>query len=165
MPPVLGHGLDPRNIDKAVAVCRAFNSAHHIPLLKAACAGQVAVTFLSSRLSRPNIYALGKEKRPSLILVGDDEGRTTGPMGWVATAQMLQWAKGALVHATGGDQQSYTLAVTMAEQLGRLLLVETSSDAAEAWVTELQKVGVFTVLLLPTGDGVHPVEPEREPAV
>ena len=164
MPPVLGRGLNPRNVEKGIALCKAFDSEHHIPLLKAAAVGRIAATFLTDRLSRPNIYALGKEKRPSLIMVGDDEGRTTGPMGWVATAQLMQWAKGALVHATGGDQQSYMLAVTMAEQFSRLLLVETSSDAAEAWVTGLRKVGVFTIVLLPTGDGVHPVPSEQERA-
>ena len=164
MPPVLGAGLDPRNVEKGINLCRALGSEHHIPLMQAAGVGRIVLTALVDRLQRPNLYALNKEKRPALILVGDDEGRTTGPLGWIASTQLMQWARGALVHATGADQQSYMLAVTMAEQFGRMLLIETASNAAEAWAAKLQQAEVFTILLLPTGDGVHPVEPEQEQA-
>ena len=164
MPPVVAGKLDPRNVARAIAMCEALDSTHYALLLKAAGAGRIAMTGLVDRLSRPNLYALNKAKQPALIVVGDDDNRTTGPMGWAATAQMMQWARGCLLHATGADQRSYALAVTMAEDLGRLLLVETSSDAAEAWLSVLQGADVPTVLLRPTGDGVHPVEPEQEQA-
>ncbi len=164
MPPVLAGKLDPRNVARAVALCEALDSAHHVPLFQAAGVGRIAMTGLADRLSRPNLYSLNKSKQPALIVVGDDDHGTTGPMGWAATAQMVQWARGCLLHATGGDQRSYALAISMAEDFGRLLLIETSSDAAEAWLSVLRAADVPTVLLRPTGDGIHPVEPERERA-
>lgn len=164
MPPVLGAGLDPRNIEKAIGICKALGSDHHVPLLQAVGVGRIAMTMLGDRLARPNLYALNREKRSGLVLIGDDEGNTTGPAGWAAAAQAMQWARGGLIHATGGDRRSYMLAVTMAEQVGRLLLIECSSDAAEAWASALQAASVPAVILLPTGDSVHPVEPERERA-
>ncbi len=162
MPPVLAGKLDPRNVACAIALCEAHGSSHHIPLFKSAGVGRIAMTCLTDRLSRPNLYALNRAKQPALILIGDDDDSVTGPMGWAATAQVMQWARAVFVHASGGDQRSYMLGVTMAEDVGRLLLVETSSDAAEAWVAALQHADVPTVLLLPTGDGIYPVEPEPE---
>lgn len=158
MPPVMAGNLHPQNIARAIQLCEAHDSQHHIPLFQAAGAGRIAMTALTDRLSRPNINALRKARRPALILVGDDEGATTGPLGWAATAQLMGWAKGAVVHGSGGDRTSYMMAVLLAEDFGRLLLIETSSDAVASWAAALVRAGVRTVCLKPTGDGVHPVD-------
>ena len=160
MPPVLGNDLDPRSIAKAIEACASCGSDHHIPLFQAVGVGRLALTALTDRLARPNLYALNKSRTPALILVGDDDYHTTGPLGWAATEQLTHWAKGALVHGTNGDRRSYAMAIEMAEHYGRLLLIETSSDAAEAWVDVLRLAGVPTILLRPGGGGSHPVDGE-----
>lgn len=161
MPPVLSSGLNPKSIAGAIAFCQAHDSDHHVPLLQAAGAGRIAFTPVTNRLSRPNINALGKARRPALILICDDAHDTTGPLGWAATAQVAQWARGAMVHGTGGNRQSYMLAVLMAEQCGRFVLVETSSDAADAWVDLFKGSGVPSIKLQPASDAVHPIDPEE----
>jgi len=161
MPDILGENLDPRNVAKAIEICKAYNSEHHIPLFQAAAVGRIAMTALTNRLSRPNINALRKSKRPALILVGDDEGSTTGPLGWVASTQLVQWARGAIVHGTGADPQNYAMAVAMAEMLGRVVLVETTSDAAEAWWGAFERAGVPGVAIIPPNGDAHPIEPEQ----
>ena len=160
MPPVLAEGIDPRNLEKAIAFCRTHESEHHIPLLQAVGVGRLAYTALTDRLACPNVHALSRSRRASLILVGDDEGQTTGPYGWAAADQLARWTRGAMVHGTGGCRASYTLAVNMAQAAGRFVLVETSSDAAEAWAEIFDRADVPTLILRPSGGGVHPVEPE-----
>ncbi|MGI4942651.1 MAG: hypothetical protein ACRYHQ_19130 [Janthinobacterium lividum] len=164
MPPVLAGNLRPENIARAIRLCQALDSDHHVPLFQAAAASRIAMTALADRLSRPNMNALNKAKRPAIILVGDDDDACTGPLGWAATDQVLGWSRAAVVHATGGDRASYAMAVLLAETYGRLALIETSSGAADAWIRALVRANVATVHLKPTGDGVHPVYPEQEAA-
>lgn len=160
MPPVID-GSNVRGIANLIALCTTHNSTHHIPLFQSVGTGRIVMTGLHDRLSRPNLNALNKAHQPGVILIADDEGNTTGPLGWVATSQMLAWANGAMVHATGGDRASYVMAVMMAETSGRFLLIETSSDAADSWAEVLVKANIKTVILKPSGDGLHPVEPDQ----
>ena len=160
MPPVLGEGTDPRNLARAIAFCRTHRSEHHIPLLQAVGVGAIAYAALTDRLARPNTFALGRSRRASLIMVGDDDASVIGPLGWVAADQLVRWARGAMVHGTGGCQPSYRLAVSMAQMTGRFVLIETSSDASDAWAEIFDRAGVPTLLLRPAGGGVHPIEPD-----
>lgn len=161
MPPVLAGHLDPRNVARAIALCRANDAEHHVVLLEAAAARQLAYTALGSRLARPNLHALNKAAGPALIVVGDDDGDTTGPTGWLALPQLATWARGAVVHGTGGDRPTYQLAISMAQEVGRLLLVETSSDAVEPWALALARAGVRSLCLVPSSGGVHPIDADR----
>jgi hypothetical protein len=161
MPPVLAGDLDPRNVARAIAFCRANDAEHHVVLLEAAAAKRLAYTALGSRLARPNLHALNKAAGPALVLLGDDDGDTTGPAGWVALPQLTTWARYAVIHGTGGDRPTYQLAISMAQEVGRLLLVETSSDAVEPWTRALTRAGVRTLCFVPSGGGVHPIDADQ----
>ncbi|NPD66063.1 hypothetical protein HN018_19580 [Lichenicola cladoniae] len=158
MPPVLDERTDPRAMVHAISFCKTFGADHHVTLFNATAAGRIAFTALPHRLSKPNLYQLNKSKRPALILVGDDDDQVTGPLGWAATAQLVSWARIAVVHGAGADQRSYLMAVAAAEDFGRALLIETSSDAAEAWMTTLRAADVPSVMVVPPPGSVHPIE-------
>ena len=67
-----------------------------------------------------------------------------------------------MIHASGGDTRSYELAVEMAIQVRRFLLVETDTAHVDAWRNALAdaRPAVPFLALLPR-DGLHPAMPAR----
>jgi hypothetical protein len=95
--------------------------------------------------------------RPTVILIGDDPGAPDGmggPDAWRCTRSLGRWARGVLVHGTGGQAAHYAGAVRAARQLGRVALIETTSVHAQAWAERLNCRR--TLLLLPRS-GSHPL--------
>lgn len=110
----------------------------------------------------PPLYRLGKQGRPIVVLVGDDDYRPAGPRTWACAAKLRTWAAFAIVHGTGAQRAHYDMAAEMAKRVRRLLLIETTSEAAQEWAAFLRERTPelpFMGILPP--DGVHPVTPDR----
>jgi len=105
---------------------------------------------------------MSRNRLPSIVLIGDDDysERAGGPSSWTATAPVLRWARGGMVHASGGDLASYRLAQSMAAAAKRFVLIETSTVHEGAWSDALLAAKVPFVKLLPT-NGIHPVAPPK----
>ena len=95
--------------------------------------------------------------------MGDDDYATTGPDGWACAAKLRTWAAFAVVHGTGAKREHYTMAACMVAKVGRLLLIETSSDGAQQWAAFLhERSPPLTFMgLLPPAPGSHPVMPAK----
>jgi hypothetical protein len=149
-------------IDRAVAAAATAGAEHMAELLRAVRRGEIALVQPLDRSAPVSMARLKRAPRPVLVVIGDDDYCSTGPSGWACLPTLLCWARGAIVHGTGANVESYRGAVAMAQQTGRGVLVETSSGCAVAWREAFRTAGrpVQTLTLLPHG-GVHPLMPAR----
>jgi hypothetical protein len=143
---------------RGIDILRRSGGHSHVPLLEAGRDGLVSLVFLRDRSGALPWGKIRRSTRPVLVLLGDDDEVASGPEGWGCASQLTQWAKGAIVHASGAEALHYRAAVTGAVECGRMLLIETASHHAKAW-TELLPA-TPTLVIWPRG-GVHPVETQR----
>ena len=97
--------------------------------------------------------------RPVVVLVGDDDHCSTGPLGWASARGLLHWARAGLVHASSASAASYRAAIDMAVHHRRLLLVETDTAHADEWSEAVLRRQLPCVRVLPTDGGAHPIAP------
>ncbi len=71
--------------------------------------------------------------RPSVLLVGDDDGVDRGPDGFPAANKALDWARWILLHAAGAEREHYHLAIAAAHLHRRVLIIECSTATLPAW--------------------------------
>ncbi len=146
-------------IPLAISQVQAGGAAHRAVLLRAIYRGLIAHTELQRETTASHVKRfIAAARAPALILVGDDDYASTGPDGWRQTTRLMQWARLVIVHAAGADVEQYEAFVTVARQIGRVLLVETDAAHAEAWTQAALAVRAppAVQLILPI-DGLHPV--------
>ena len=127
-----------------------------MPVVEALRDGQIAVQFLL-RDQRAPLGAMRRTSLPLLAWIGDDDA-SCGPDGWRCALRVTRWARGGVVHASGGEAEHYRTVVkgTLCER--RFVLVETSSRHAAAWMALM--AGKPTLAIVPRG-GQHPVDMEE----
>jgi hypothetical protein len=150
----------PDQIDRLIARASMLNLPGRVELLRAVRDGAINLIEIERKAEAP-MRAMERSTRPVVILIGDDDYRSTGPTGWAAWRRLGYWSNGAMVHATGGDAKSYRLAIGLALMEPRFLLIETDSAHAHDWGAALQKRRIPCIGLVPPS-GAHPVMPARE---
>ena len=126
-----------------------------MPVVEALRDGQIAVQFLL-RDQRAPLGAMRRTSLPLLAWIGDDDGDAScGPDGWRCALQVTRWARGGVVHASGGEAAHYRTVVKGTLHERRFVLVETSSRHAAAWMALM--AGKPTLAIVPVG-GAHPVD-------
>ena len=153
-----------RDVESAAATAVRMNLPQ-APLVEAAAAGIIAVSFFNDPASEFPRALLKVHSRPLVIVVGDDPPMTAsasvGPEPWVMRRRLRHWMpRYALVHATGGLASQYREIVQAALLFDRLLVVETGTAVADAWRDVLLPLCPVTVML-PNDGGVHPVSEAR----
>lgn len=153
----------PAEFARLIALSESMGDGYMTELLRPASRGDLTLMLPSRGTVQPPFYRLAKKRRPIVALVGDDDYQTTGPDGWACADKLRAWAGFAVVHGTGAQRHHYAMAAAMAAEVGRLLLIETSSDGAQQWaaflherIPALQFMGV-----LPPAPGSHPVMPSK----
>ncbi|WP_428487218.1 hypothetical protein [Rhodopila sp.] len=149
----------PSDIDKLIAEMARLEKPHRVELLRSVRQHETNLVELGRTADAPT-RELERSLRPTIVLLGDDDYSTTGPIGWTAFRRLGYWARGAMVHATGGDVASYRLAIELALTKQRFLLIETSSAHAHEWGAALHKRNIPAIGLLPPA-GVHPLPMAR----
>ena len=120
--------------------------------------GDIAVLFNTDRERPVSVEELSKAQLPTLVVIGDDDYRSTGPAGWRATPALAAWAEAAVVHASGASAETYAEAAKAARIKGRAVLVETDTAHARDWAEVFRDRPVLLVL---PRDGAHPAVPPR----
>jgi hypothetical protein len=126
-------------------------------LLTAVQAGRIALTIIAGHKSNWTPRSL-RSPLPTIILISDDDDavKTRDPDEWRCALSAIAWARGAIVHGTAARGPEYAAAVTMAESLGRFLLIETGSRHVQAWMTAISPRRIPALALIPKNGGVHP---------
>lgn len=148
-------------IPGAISRLQAGGAAHRVALMRAVYRGRIAHLELQRETSAGTLKRfMGCACLPELILVGDDDYRSSGPSGWRQTSRLMRWARRIIIHAAGGEADQYEGFVKSACAIGRLLLVETDAAHAQEWVQVAlaHRAHGRLCLILPT-QGVHPVCP------
>ena len=125
-----------------------------MPVIEALQAGIIGVQMLQ-RTERAPLGDMRRAPLPLLILIGDDDDASTGPDGWRPALAAIRWARGAILHAAGGEAAHYETAVMGTLATGRMLLIETSTQHAPAWATALGSTP--TLFIIPRDGKPHPV--------
>jgi len=133
----------------------------HAALFRAVRGRQISL-IVATRGTPISHKVLNQSQRPTVVLLGDDDGASSGPAGFRSWRRLKSWAGCGLIHAAAADVETYTVAIAMAVLQGRLVLIETSSAQEPAWAEALQAAGILAVGVLPRGGG-HPVRPGRRP--
>lgn len=158
-PPVWGGRLmTPPRRELLARMAAASTGMPQEPIYRAAAADEVAVTWLA-RPELPNLAKLRQAGLPAVVVLGDDDYRTSGPSGWPAADKALSWAKAAVIHAAGGRPEHYAAAVADAQRFGRLVLIETADVAADDWILAAKEAGIVNLgaIRVPPG-GCHPAD-------
>ncbi len=143
---------------EAIAKAQQSGADHLLPVLRAVLAGELTWLYAEGRHAAFPKKMVRQATRPTLLIVGDDDGACTGPDGWRCAAAAARWARGAIVHATGARAEHYALAVEGARGSRRFLLVETIPEFAPAWLNVIGRDKPVTLIAPPSG-GSHPVMP------
>jgi hypothetical protein len=96
--------------------------------------------------------------RPSILLIGDDDGIDRGPAGFLGAQRAITWGRWFLVHAAGGEPDHYAAAILAAKAYRRVVVIECSSLTLPEWepLARLAPNHVGGIVVRPRG-GVHPV--------
>jgi hypothetical protein len=148
----------PDDLAKAAVAADQAGQPGIAELMRQVRRGGLAIVFVSDRDDPVTVDDLNEAERPTVVVVGDDDYRATGPSGWRATPTLVAWAAAVVVHAAGATADSYAEAAKAARELGRAVLIETDSAHAERWAIVFRACPVLLVL---TRDGAHPVMPPR----
>lgn len=107
-------------------------------------------------------WAKKTARQAAVCLVGDDDGRQLGAAAWKGFAfRMVRWSSHVLLHCAGAEVEHYERAILTAEDVGRVLIIETGTASAPSWLSVLASVPPRrTVLILPR-EGTHPIPADR----
>lgn len=155
---------DPFLVTDAPAMARMINAtqqanAPHVPIFQAAMSGAIALVMVSDRKVPLPLKRMERERRPVLVLIGDDDYASTGPAGWHCARKAAAWTRAALIHGAAGHPDHYQAAVANTLMHGRFLMVETAAAHLHAWAALLATKPALVIT--PTG-GQHPLPPPRE---
>ena len=153
-----------RSEDVALVIARAASvgCGHLAGLLRPVMRGEMNMIVPVRATVMPPLHRLGKQGRPIVALVGDDDYRPPGPSGWTCAAKLRSWAAYAIVHGAGAAPEHYALAAALTVLHRRLLMIETTSVAAQEWAGFLRKRPDLPFMGVLPNDGPHPVTPPRE---
>lgn len=150
-------------IARMIGQAETAGVGHLSGLLLPVMRSELNVVVPSRDMVAPPLYRMGKKGRPVVALLGDDDYRPAGPGAWACAARLRSWAAFAIVHGTGAQRQHYDMAADKAKQVRRLLLIETTSAAAQDWAAFLsERVPPLPFMGLLPPDGVHPVRMGKE---
>lgn len=158
------HRFDTRaQMAEAILRMEQAGAAWHVPLLRAAMAGDLRLAFVppGSRLPLA-MLDMRRHPRPLVVVLAGDGG-TGGPAGPDAFPQarrLLLWARYALLHGAGGMAWHYTLAAEAAARFRRVVVAETTGAALPAWIELKAAVAPDTpslAIAVPPGRPAHPL--------
>ena len=149
-------------IGRVIARAELAGAGFYIPLLRRVMQGEMNLCWPQRDTAMPPLYRLGKSGRPLVVIVGDDDYQPAGPDTWACAAKLRAWAAFAIIHGTGGRPEHYEMAANAAVEVRRLLLIETTSAAAQTWAGFLfERTPKLSVLGILPPDGAHPVMPSK----
>ncbi len=148
----------------AIALAEQVGAIGNACLMRALAVGRIAYLPVLPDTSAMKLKAFIRAtvRRPSVVLIGDDDGFDRGPDGWALARRAVCWARGVLIHGAGAEVHHYEAAIEAAEIAGRVLVIECSSATLGAWAALVGAAAhrPGTLLIYPRG-GVHPVMPDR----
>lgn len=146
--------LDRATLDRVGAVL-ADVAPHQLPLIRAVRDGRITLVIPERDTPWPK-RAVEAIRKPAILVLGDDDGRSIGPSGWRCANAAVRWPRSVLVHAAGGAAAHYEAVVAAALMVQRVLLVETDSEHVAEWRGLLERHRIPGAVILPPNGQAHP---------
>ena len=151
------------SIDRAIRIADAAGAIGVAILLRGARDGRISL-HISQPENAPKFkdWATKTTGRPSVALIGDDDGMGRGAAAWRGYAyRMARWASFVLLHAAGALPEHCEGAVCAAEAGARVLVIETCVASAPSWLRVLTAIPPRHRLVIWPREGVHPAPEDR----
>ena len=150
--------MTPADVARMIGQAETAGVGYYTEWLRPVARGELNVMAPMRDTPQPPFYRLGKQGRPVIALVGDDDYQPAGPATWASAARLRAWAAFAIVHGAGAKREHYEMAAVMAKQVRRLLFVETTSEAAQEWAGFLsERTPKLPFMGVLPNDGPHPI--------
>ena len=146
-------------IAKMIEHSQTMGCGYLVHVLRPVMAGSINMIMPLRDTVMPPLYRMQKLGKPVLVLCGDDDYRQAGPSGWACAAKLRSWATFAIVHGAGAEDRHYQAAADLTGLHKRLLMIETTSDAAQLWAGFLKQRADLPFMGILPSDGPHPVMP------
>lgn len=147
----------------AIALHEQVGAHHRIPLLRALLNGRIAFFDANRTTSAGTVKRFfSMVEKPAIVLLGDDDySPDAGPAGWPVAERAMRWARHVVVHGTGGTPEQYSEFVGTAQEVRRLLIVETAGHLAPDWIAMAKAARPRPSIraLLPLPGQAHPTLP------
>jgi hypothetical protein len=119
----------------AIRAASAVGSHGTAMLLAELLKGRIALLPCGATTSNGLVkqFIAGTASRPTVILAGFDDGCDLGPDAWPAARRARDWARWTLIHGAGFERWHYEFAISAAQTLGRVLVVECSGATLPVW--------------------------------
>lgn len=155
------NGSTQDRLAEAIAVAHRLGQTCHVPLLRAAREGVIALRLIMPGERAPardfDVTAL---RQPAVVLLcGDDGSGRHRPSDFPQAVRWLRWARAIMLHGTGGREEHYMVAVIAAQVARRVLVVDLPSYAIPEWAALVDHVAprAGKLMLTPPAGGTHPV--------
>lgn len=150
------------DIARLLSQAEAAGAGHLAGILTPVIRGELDVIAPTRNTLALPFKRVGRRGQPVVVIVGDDDYRPAGPSTWACAWRIRAWAAFAIVHGTGAQRAHYDMAAGVAQRVGRLLLIETTSAAAQDWAGFLHgRTPALPFMGLLPPDCVHPVMPAK----
>lgn len=154
-----------RNLDREIILQEQLGAIGTAHLLRASKVGRICLWPITSSSSAAKFkrFALATQHRPSVVLVGDDDGQDRGPKGFPLAQRAVAWSRFILLHSAAAELFHYEIAIRAAARHGRALVVECCSATLPAWEHLVRSAPhqPATLTVIP-GDQPHPQPMARE---
>lgn len=110
MPPPDTLRLSRAELDRAIPVMASI-APFRVPLFRAIRDFRLALLEVRRGQPWPKRALRQLADRPTVVILADDDYASTGPAAFPAARKAAAWARWAMVHAAGGEEAHYTLAV------------------------------------------------------
>lgn len=151
------------DLHDAIALHEQVGAQHRVPLLRALLNGRIALYECQRSTSASTLKRFfGMVEKPAIVLLGDDDYRPdAGPVGWPVAERAMRWARHIVIHGAGGTAEQYSEFVGTAQEVRRLLIVETAGHLAPDWIAMAKATRPRPSIraLLPLPGQAHPVLP------
>lgn len=144
-----------------IARMEAAGAGWHVPLIRAAMAGDLRAVFLPPGMRAPrDMLDTAPPRRPLAVILGGDGSAPAAPAAFPQAVRLLRWSRFIVLHGAGGEAWHYAFIAGATVQWRRCLVVETTSAGLPEWLALRMRVAPHTPGMgwaVPPEDGVHPV--------
>ena len=141
----------------AIAKFAKAQKVPSLPLIRAALARHIRLIVLHDPAQPwPAVQVALATGNPTVILVCDDPEPvrpSVGPHGWAGAKSLLGWPASAVIHGSGPASWHYEVAAETAQQVRRVVFIETATRYATAWADFL---AVRCMIVTPPDGRMHP---------
>jgi hypothetical protein len=149
--------LDAADAARVIAFLQQAGDTWHAPLWRALGAKRIGLVELRRGASRGDCRRVLRRladvrRRPIIVMVGDDDHASTGPAGWPGIGGLLRWAAAVVIYSAPGDAAAYEALVSFAVAHRKVLVIETNSAKAGAWIASAPVTAQLLAIVPPPGE-------------